>query len=323
MNQVSLSSLYYRAISAVVSVLHSPRSVENISSCIASIRRHLSSSRNKLYTAHLKRIFPNRNANWYKDVIRINWKVHERNLFSPLYMMKHKPSDVLVNVKWTGRQKLDRAVTRGKGVLLLAPHFGDERSLHILLGMAGYDIHVMTSRYLDLPAFAAESRLAPGRKWNTLHFPDENPRWMYRTLQQNGIIHYASTAYGGSGGTWITNFGLPVLVPSAPWKLQKRTGCSVLLASCAHLPGMGFHLDFREINLPEEGRGFASAVGSITEELAAEHPGQYEWKNLAIRHRETNTIVRLGEIPSDERILEQKAIPQDSDPSFTHPEAAY
>ncbi len=306
----------------MVNTLRSPKSVENVSSLLSDLRRTVSSSRNALYTAHLKRVFPGRAEDWYRDVLKKNWKVHERNLFSPFYMMRSDSSRVLSSTKWSARGLLDRELAHGKGVLLLVPHFGDERSLHLLLGMAGYPVHVMTSRYLDLPAFAAEARLAPGNKWNTLHFPDENPRWMYRTLQEGGIVHYASTAYGGPGGTWITSFGVPVLVPSAPWKLKRRTGCSVLLASCAHLPSMGFHIEFRKMDLPSDEQGFAGAVGAATEKLASEYPGQYEWKNLAIRHRETNTIVRLGKIPSDERELELAAVPRDNDPAVIHPEEA-
>ncbi len=166
-----------------------------------------------------------------------------------------------------------------------------------------------------MPVYAAESRLAIGRKWNTLHFPDENPRWMYRTLQAGRIVHYASTAYGGPGGTWIANFGVPVLVPSAPWKLWKRTGCTVLLASCAHTSDMGFSLKFSPVNTPADQKGFAEATGDVTEKLARVFPLQYEWKNLLIRHRETNTIARIKRIPVNERELEQLAVYEDADPS--------
>ncbi len=33
-------------------------------------------------------------------------------------------------------------------------------------------------------------------------------------------------------------------------------------------------------------------------------PGQYDWDNLLIRHRESNTIARLGRIPENEVELE-------------------
>jgi len=314
-----LSSFYYRLISISVKVFRNPEALEVLSAGVSRVRGLFATGRNALFTAHLSRIFPGTSRRWIKNTLDCYWRVHERNLFALFYLMQRKPEHVLRRVTWTGREILDRALQRGKGVLLLVPHFGDERSLHVLLGMAGYQVHVITSRYTDMPAFAAGCRLAIGGRWNMMHFPDESPRWMYEVLQGKGLIHYGSTAYGGPGGNWIINFGVPVLVPSAPWKLHRRTGCSVLFASCAHTPGMGFNLTFSEMELPEEQTAFAQKIGDEAENLARKLPGQYEWKNLVIRHRETGTMVRTRRIPVAERELEEAAIPADSDPGTIHP----
>lgn len=314
-----LSSFYYRFISLFVKLANKGSRVERISNMVSSLRGAVSSSRNNLYTAHLKRIFPDKDKAWRNGVLSGYWRVHERNLFALFYLKNKVYADLENNISWTGREHLEEAVAKGKGVLLLVPHFGDERSLHVLLGMEGYPVDVITSKYSDMPNYARECRLGIGRKWNNLHFPDENPRWMYRTLQAGRIIHYASTAYGGPGGTWITNFGVPVLVPSAPWKLWKRTGCAVILASCSQTPDMGFSLHFTPIDPPEDRIAFSAVVGGATEKLASSHPSQYEWKNLLIRHKETNTIVRTDRIPVDERELEQLAEYADADPSRVLP----
>jgi KDO2-lipid IV(A) lauroyltransferase len=318
MRITDLSSAYYRFLSFSVMVFRNPVALERFAFAISRLRGIVSSGRNSLFTGHLKRLFPEKSDAWIKEILDGYWRVHERNLFALFYLMRKEPGDILKRVSWEGRDILDRALQRGKGVLLLVPHFGDERSLHVLLGMAGYPVHVITSRYTDMPAYAGMCRLAVGNRWNTLHFPDENPRWMYSVLQNNGILHYGSTAYGGPGGTWITNFGVRVLVPSAPWKIRRRTGCAVLFARCAHTPGMGFSLNFAEPDLPEDKTGFALKAGDEAEKMARELPAQYEWKNLAIRHRETGTIIRTGIIPSDERELEMMAIPEDSDPGIIH-----
>ena len=313
------SSVYYRFIALAVKLARSGSGVERISNVVSSLRGSVSSSRNNLYNDHLKRVFPDMDREWRAGVLSGYWRVHERNLFALFYLKNKVYADIKNRVTWEGREHLDSAVSSGKGLLLLVPHFGDERSLHVILGMEGYPVDVITSRYSDMPRYAAECRLSIGRKWNTLHFPDENPRWMYRTLQAGRIIHYASTAYGGPGGTWIENFGVPVLVPSAPWKMWKRTGCGVVLASCAQTPDMGFHLRFTPVETADDKTDFARATAEATEKLAREFPNQYEWKNLLIRHRETNTIARIGRIPVNERELEQLAVYEDADPSRVLP----
>ena len=319
MKASGLSSIYYRFISLMVRLCGSGAAVERISNAVSALRGAVSSSRNQLYNSHLKRVFPERDEIWRNKVLSGYWRVHERNLFALFYLKNKVYRDLKHYISWTGREHLDNAIAEGKGVLLLVPHFGDERTLHVLLGMEGYPVDVITSRYSDMPRYARECRLSIGEKWNNLHFPDENPRWMYRTLQAGRIVHYASTAYGGPGGSWIANFGVPVLVPSAPWKLWKRTGCRVILASCEQTPDMGFSLRFTPVDPPEDQTGFAETIGMETEKLAREFPSQYEWKNLLIRHRETNTISRLGRVPAVERELEQLAEYGDADPSRVLP----
>lgn len=315
MNASALSSLYYRFISLSVSMAGNGSRVERISNMVSSLRGAVSSSRNSLYMDHLKRIFPEKDEAWRINVLSGYWRVHERNIFSLFYLRNKVYKDLKDNVSWSGRENLENAIKAGNGVLLLVPHFGDERSLHVILGMEGYPVDVVTSRYSDMPTYARECRLGIGRKWNNLHFPDENPRWMFRTLQEGRILHYASTAYGGPGGTWVTSFGVPVLVPSAPWKLRRRTNCKIVVASCEQTENMGFNLSFRAVDPPLDEIGFAQAIAGETEKLASQYPSQYEWKNLLIRHRESNTIARIKRIPEIERELEKLAEYEDANPS--------
>ncbi len=319
---LSPSSLYYRFLRILVALAGKPSSLEWCSRRIASLRMAASGSATDLYRLHLRRVFPALDEDGLDNVLKEYWNTHERNLFSLFLLDREDPSSATERVSWKNPELLAEASARGRGVLLLVPHYGDERGLHVLLGMGGRRVHVISSRYLDMPAYCRRSRLAPGLKYNEMHYPDENPRWMYRTLQEGGIIHYGSTAYGGPGGTWTTGFGVPVLVPSAPWKLWRRTGCIVLFAWCTQVPGMGWEIGFRELETPADPVKFAGVFTAAAEDLARTCPGQYEWKNLAIRHRETNAIARTGRIPRSEEELEGLAVPQDSDPGRIAPEAA-
>lgn len=322
MTGMSLSSLYYRLIRLSVRLIRDPRRLEGLSDSLSRIRHRFSKGSSALYKAHLRRIFPDATERRLDEILSGYWKMHERNLTGLFRLTEEEPSEALKRVSWSGRELLDLAEAEGRGALLLVPHYGDERGLHVIMGMAGYRVHVITSRYSDMSPYCRKSRLAPGEKYNEMHFPDENPRWMYRILEQGGIIHYGSTAYGGPSGTWTTAFGVPVLLPSAPWKLWKRTGCAVLGAYCTQTPGMGWEICFQKLDTPGNSRDFAGMTARAAEEAARRTPEQYEWKNLAIRHRETNTIVRTGSVPSEERLLEDASLPADSDPSIIHPEAA-
>lgn len=273
-----------------------------------------STAKNAIYIRHLERVFPKMDPDDLRSILRGYWFRHERNTISLFFLRRITPDTLGALIDWEGAHLLKES--RGRGVLLLVPHYGDERSLHILLGIAGYRVGVMTSRYSDMPLSVRRMKLECGEMWNTLHFPGDSPRWMYDTLLQGDLVHFAPTAYGGPSGTWVRNFGVPVLAPSSPWKLRARTGCRVLLGFNTQLPGMRFRMEFREFPECDSREEMIQSVFNLTEEKAREFPEQYDWEHLLIRHRESNTIARTGTIPRNEEELQDAAIPEDLRPDL-------
>jgi lauroyl/myristoyl acyltransferase len=199
-------------------------------------------------------------------------------------------------------------------VLLLVPHFGDERSLHILLAIAGYRMHVLSSRYADAPEFIQKARLSVSRKWHHVAFPDEHVSWLYDAIKQGDVVQISPTAWGGPGGHWVDSFGVPILASSTPIRVARSTGCRMLVAYNRSLPGMKYCISFQRFD-PEnlDFRGTRQLFAAY-ESIAGMYPEQYNWMTLVIRHRETNTIARLGYIPKEESVLEAEAVHEDWDP---------
>jgi lauroyl/myristoyl acyltransferase len=273
-----------------------------------------SDGRSGLLAPHFTRIFPGYDRRALKGLVSEYWRRHNRHTVDLFHLERLRPERLPGVVEWVGREHLDHALALGRGALLLVPHFGDERSMHILMGMAGYSVEVITSRYSGEGDIPRTARLSVGGKWNSLHFPDENPRWMHRALAGNRILHYSPTAYGGPGGVWLDMFGVPDLVPATPWRLVEKTGCAVLFGLCHVLPGMRFRIALEPMDASGNLETFTGRVMSRVERAGLEHPGQYDWKNLVIRHRESNTIARIGGIPREEEMLEKLAVSEDEDP---------
>lgn len=313
-------SVYYRTVAAA-SMLMRGRWGSAILVGILSMLRSISSSTgnsptNALIDAHLQRIFPSRGDIWRQRVIRDYWKRHQSTMVALFNSGRMKPGDLDEYVEWKGRNFLDEALAAGKGVMLLVAHFGDEKTLHILLAMAGYPMNLISSRYSDDPQFVQRAKLRVGQRWHHVGFPDENPGWMFETLNRGDILHIAPTGYGGPRGTWVSNFGVPVLASSTPYRLGRSTGCRMLIACNRILPGMRYRIELEPFEPESDGTDFTQRLYNRFEEKAFELPGQYDWMLLLIRHRESNTIARLGYIPRDERELEILALPEDSDPSI-------
>ncbi len=282
---------------------------------MSSVRYLGNRKMNSVYLGHLSRIFPDMNGIQLRSTLKGYWRVHQKALLGLFYSGRLSMENVPGIVCWENRDILDEAVNEGKGVLLLVPHFGDERTLHILLAITGYAMHVISSRYSDAPEILKEARLSVSRRWHHVAFPDEPLRWIYDAIERGEVIQISPTGWGGPKGHWVKNFGVPVLASSTPVRLAKSTGCRLLIAYNRVLPGMKYHIAFHRFdpeNLDVSGTGQLFAKFEV---IAKQYPEQYNWMNLVIRHRETNTIARLGSIPKEEPVLEAAAVRADWDPA--------
>jgi lauroyl/myristoyl acyltransferase len=301
---LSIRGAYYGTVAAL----------ERLACILARVRLAGNRSINEVYLGHLRRVFPKMAPAALKRLLRDYWRVHQRAFLGFFYSKRFDGEMLEELVTLKGRDVLDRAVSRGRGVLLLVPHFGDERMLHILLAIMGYRMHVISSRYEGAPEVVREARLSVSRQWHHVAFPDQPLGWLYEALEAGEVVQISPTAYGGPKGHWVWSFGVPVLASSTPVRLASSTGCSMVIACNRTLPGMRYEITFADF-LPSslDARG-TSQLFDRYGDLAREFPEQYSWMNLVIRHRETNTIARLGQIPADETVLERAAQHSDWDP---------
>ncbi len=314
----TLRALYYRLTDTLTRLAATGGGYDRLSLPLAWIRRAEKRlggpGGTETYMGHLKRIFPDRGRTWRKRVLAGYWRNHQRRILGLYRTADLSPGNLDSAVEWSGLDDFLRAARCGDGVLLLVPHYGDERTLHILLAMAGMEVHVLTSRYREASSAIRKRRLGVSRRWNRLHFPDESPAWMPGALGEGGVVHFAPTCWAGVRGQWLETFGVPVLVSTVPKRLRDRTGCRVFLGWNTILPGMRYQVDLESFDPAAGGNGFNSRLFTRIEAGARRRPRQYDWMNLVIRHRETNTMVRLGGVPRSERTLEDRAIEADWDP---------
>ncbi len=279
------------------------------------VRYHCNREKNRVYLGHLSRIFPAKSETQLRIILKGYWRVHQRALLGLFYSGRLSTENASGIVSWENRDILDEAVNEGKGVLLLVPHFGDERTLHILLAITGYTIHVISSRYADAPDILKKARLNVSRRWHHVAFPDEPLRWAYDAIDRGEIIQLSPTGWGGQKGHWVESFGVPVLASSTPVRLAKSTGCRLLIACNRILPGMKNHITFHRFDPENLDVSGTRQLFAKYESIAKQYPEQYNWMNLVIRHRETNTIARLGNIPKEESVVERAAVHADWSPA--------
>jgi KDO2-lipid IV(A) lauroyltransferase len=129
-------------------------------------------------------------------------------------------------VTFSGRQNIDNALKRGKGVIILTAHFGNWEFLAAALILSGYDLSYITrpirSRQLDV--LLNQIRESVGGK----PIPREALKGTLKCLRRNGLLGILSDIDTKVEGVFVDFFGRLAFTPRGPVSLALRTGAALV-----------------------------------------------------------------------------------------------
>ncbi|MDT8878773.1 lysophospholipid acyltransferase family protein [Halomonas saccharevitans] len=187
-----------------------------------------------------------------------------------------------------GRELLDGARAEGRGVIVLAPHFGNWEVLNFWL-----------SGHFPFTAMYEPPKLAPldpiirqGRERRGARLVPTNPRGVAALLkalkrcEAVGILPDQVPSWGS--GVFAPFFGRPAYTATLLPKLVARTEARVVTGVALRLPGRGYALHFlaadERVYDPDEAVS-ATGVNACVESTIALDPAQYQWEYK--RYRKT------------------------------------
>lgn len=239
----------------------------------------------------MARALPGRCEAELRRILKNFWKNHQKSFLELFLIEKMTSENVDDFVSFDGLEHLEAALAQGRGGILAAPHFGNERLIHIALALKGYPITLMTSAYEDAPANLRRARLEPARRLHELVFPSDNPRKLYDALTRNRLVQFSPTAAGGTSGIWCECFGHRLLINATPARLALRTGAPLLPTFDYRLADNRHRVVIEKPLTPPPPSPAAAA--EFTEQLITliqkrvdETPDQFYWMWLVIRAQE-------------------------------------
>ena len=146
-------------------------------------------------------------------------------------------SELLRSVEVVGREHLEQAVARGRGVVLTCSHIGNWELGAVVLAHWGYRLHavagVQLTRWLTPAVRETKSELAI-----TTVAPEDGFRKLLRALEHNDLVALMVDGDIYSHGVTVEMFGRETRFPSGPGVLAQRTGALILCGYCERLaPG--------------------------------------------------------------------------------------
>jgi lauroyl/myristoyl acyltransferase len=171
------------------------------------------------------------------QVARRMMRSYNRMMFEFFRLPHLTRRDLLRSVEVVGREHLEQAVARGRGVLLTCTHIGNWELAAVVLAHWGYTVHAVAGVQLNrwLGPAVRETKLEL-----SIHTiaPEDGFRKLLRALEHNDLVALMVDGDIYSHGVPVEFFGREMRFPAGPGVLAQRTGALIICGYCERLePG--------------------------------------------------------------------------------------
>jgi KDO2-lipid IV(A) lauroyltransferase len=188
-------------------------------------------SRRHAALANLAVILPRATRRERLRVVRGMMRSYNRMMFEFFRLPHVGRQELLERVAVVGREHLDRALARGKGVVICCTHVGNWELAGVVLAHWGYALNavagVQLNRWLTPAVRETRSELAI----RTVA-PEDGFRKLLRGLERNELVALMVDGDIYRHGTPVELFGRETRFPAGPGVLAQRAGASILTGFC-------------------------------------------------------------------------------------------
>jgi len=197
-----------------------------------------------------------------------------------------KPQILKIKVDIEGRQNLDSALSRGRGVVLVSAHFGNFPLLLGRLAVDGYKVCGIMRPMHDarVEKIFLEKRDRYGVRTIYSQPRNECVNNTIAALRNNELVFIPIDQNFGTGGVFVNFFGKQAATATGPVVLAQRTGAALIPCFILRQPGDRHKIIFEpEIQL-KEGRDAQDTVliniqrlTDIIEAYIRKYPAEWGW----------------------------------------------
>ncbi len=189
-------------------------------------------------------------------------------LFSKKFVLRHAAI--------SGLDRLDRALSEGKGAVIVSAHVGNWEMGALTLSHLGYPVNVIAARHADprVERIFAKRRARSGV--NVIHVGG-SLKGIYRAVRQNGILALNGDRLYGKDGVPVRFMGADTRFPEGFARIHAETGAPVLPAFFLYNDEGGKSRYLMQVGAPLSGSGVGTvqAFASAAEAVIRRHPAQW------------------------------------------------
>ena len=281
MKPQSTAKLYYRLARALT---HLPWSWQRtLADTVAWLWRCINARESRVTRRNLELVYPEldttQRARLHREVLRTT----ARQALETLYLWTHDPARNLSRHlrERHGQELYDAALASGKGVIVIAPHYGNWELLNQWLASRGPIAIVYAPP--ENPVGDEFLQLCRGGD-NVRQVRAEGPavRQLFKVLKEGGATGILPDQQPKNGdGVFVPFFGIQALTMTLVNRLAERTGATLLYGWCERTgPNLDFalHIEPAEAQIADPDLQLAVAtLNAGIERIARRDPAQYQW----------------------------------------------
>jgi len=200
--------------------------------------------------------------------------------------LMERPSLLKKRIEIVGKEHLDTALSRGKGVILVSAHFGNFPLMLAKLSLEGYKtagiIRYMRDERAEKFFMAKRTKLGIKAIYS-------QPRKVcvensIRALRNNEVLFVPIDQNFGTGGVFVDFFGRKAATATGPVVLAQRTKAAVLACFIVRQPDDTHKIIIEPPLKLEEGRDYQEAIviniqklTNIIESYIRRYPAEWSW----------------------------------------------
>ena len=262
---------------------------------IGDLAHLFNSKRRSIAYANVKSAFPEKGCKEIKRIV----KAHYRNLGMSIVE--------LFKVPVMGKRYVDRHVTvknikriqdvldRGKGVMMVAAHFGNWEIGSLAINAHGYRMSIFAreQKYTRLNNLLDRYREKMGSIVVAKGF---SVRDVIKALKNNGIVAILSDQDAGANGIFVNFFNRPASVAPGAVSLSLKTG-SVMLPSLIRRVGFDRHelVIGEALNIGEDVKANLEKIAAVLEHNIKNFPEQWLWSHKRWKSSPHRTVLVLSD----------------------------
>lgn len=199
-----------------------------------------------------------------------------RMLMDFLLLGSLSPSEVLEKMSNDGREHIDMALTRGRGVIMALPHMGSWDMSGSYAAALGYSVLAVAERF---PGSLNDAVIATRQRFgmNVVTLGRSAVRAITEALHANGVVALLCDLEQGPGVA-VRFFGHRAIVPGGPAAFALKTGAAIVPAYQYSAEPDRYHVHIEPALTWPDGEtkeGVMQRVIDRFEEFIKEHPDQW------------------------------------------------